>query len=385
MTEKKCVLVLVSAQTVPNVTFLKWYVKNNLQTGIELFFVSTSAMERLQKSDAIWNALEEKQNFFCQPETILVDENDMADVQKKIADAADFDSYKSIAVSITGGTKLMSIAAYKFFSKLKNVSIFYQPISDSLQELEPEHKNFLNVENLSLSEYFKSFNLEMKFDCKCVKDWNYNKNILSKIESCAGGRKYLFYIQNEKHFKKRLDEKKVLDLTNLNQDYLKELFPSIKLQDVTHTIIETVKLFGFNPENIKRDEFRYITGGWFEEFVFQKTMEEQHLESGKSIALNVTIESPNKTKNELDVVYVDSKNTLHIIECKSFIDQKSQAELLNNTIYKVQALKTKFGLTVKSHLYTMSVIDKNSVLNRATDFGITIFDRSKLCPELSAF
>lgn len=385
MEDKLCVVVLVSTQTVPNVLFLKWILKKNPTSCFDLFFISTNAMEKNQKSNAIWNALEDNHKSFLRQETILVSENDMADVQKEIGQMADFTSYKKIDVSITGGTKLMSIASYQFFCKFKNAQIFYQPISDSLQELYPNQDIFSDVENLTLSEYFNAFNLKFSFSNNCVKDWNYNKNVLSKIESCAEGRKYLFDIQNEKHFKRRLDEKKILDLTDLNQDYLGKLFPSINLQKVTDTILETVKLFDFNPKNIRRDEFRYITGGWFEEFVFQKTMEEQHLKAGKSIALNVTIESPNKTNNELDVVYVDEKNTLHIIECKSFIDQKSQGELLNNTIYKVQALKAKFGLTVKSHLYTMSVIDKDSVLNRTTDFGISIFDRSKLCPELSVF
>lgn len=382
MLRKNCVVILVSAQTVPNVQFLKWFLKNNFQTGLELIFVSTNAMEKLQKSEAIWNAINENQKFFSERKTVLVDENDMADVQKNLSEATDFSSYQKVSVSITGGTKLMSISAFMFFSKLKKTEIFYQPISDKLQELSPEQKIVSDVENLTLKEYFAAFNLQFKFDCKCVKTWDYNKNVLPKIESCKKGREYLLKIQNEKHFKKKLDEKKILDLTNLNQDYLNELFSSLNLQEVTDTVLATARLFDFNPEKITKDEFRYITGGWFEEFVFQKIKEEHQLEEGKDIALNVTIESLSNARNELDVVYVDSKNTLHIIECKSFIDQKSQSELLNNTIYKVQALKTKFGLTVKSHLYTMSVIDKDSVLKRANDFGIEIVDRSKLNPEL---
>lgn len=43
-----------------------------------------------------------------------------------------------------------------------------------------------------------------------------------------------------------------------------------------------------------------------------------------------------------------------------------------------QIVPELFGLTVKSHLYTMSVIDKDSVLNRAKDFGIDIKDGSVL-------
>lgn len=381
MSSQTCVVVLVSEQTVQNVRFIKWFLKNNFQTGNFLLFVSTSKMEKKGKSEAIWNALEEKQKFFSDRKIILVDENGMADVQKNISNATDFSLFEKVSVSITGGTKLMSIASYNFFSKMKNAKIFYQPISDSLQELEPEQQVFRDLENLTLSEYFKAFSMNANFECTCIKDWSYNKNVLEKIESCGNGRKLLQEIQNKKYFKNRLDDKKYLDLRNLNQDKLAELFPEQDLTSIVETICKTAELFDFNPEEITKDEFRYITGGWFEEFVFQKIKEVQHLEEGKNIALNVSIESLSDAKNELDVVYVDSKNTLHIIECKSFIDQKSQGELLNNTIYKVQALKSKFGLTVKSHLYTMSVIDKENVLNRANDFGIEIVDGRKLCSE----
>lgn len=168
--QKTCVVILVSAQTVPNVQFLKWFLKNNFQTELELIFVSTNAMEKLQKSEAIWNALDEKQKFFSERKTILVDENDMADVQKNLSQTEDFSSFEKVAVSITGGTKLMSISAFMFFSKLNNSEIFYQPISDKLQELSPEQKNIPDVENLTLKEYFTAFNLNFKFDCKLCKN-----------------------------------------------------------------------------------------------------------------------------------------------------------------------------------------------------------------------
>lgn len=379
--QKICVVILVSAQTVPNVQFLKWFLKNNFQTGLELIFVSTNAMEKLQKSEAIWNALDEKQKFFSERKTVLVDENDMADVQKNLSQTEDFTSFEKVSVSITGGTKLMSISAFMFFSKLKNSEIFYQPISDKLQELSPEQKNIPDVENLTLKEYFTAFNMNFKFGCKCVKTWEYNQDVYDSLikEKHETIRKMLQF-QNDSWFRNIYKRKDFLDFTQIEDSKFENSGLSKSDKEEICGLLENC---GFDIHNIKNDDFRYLTGGWFEEFVFQKIKNEQNLEEGKDIALNVTIESLSDAKNELDVVYVDSKNTLHIIECKSFIDQKSQGDLLNSTIYKAQALKSKFGLTVKSHLYTMSVIDKDSVLNRAKDFGIEIVDGRKLHPELS--
>lgn len=374
--QKICVVILVSAQTVPNVQFLKWFLKNNFQTGLELIFVSTNAMEKLQKSEAIWNALDEKQKFFSERKTVLVDENDMADVQKNLSQTEDFTSFEKVSVSITGGTKLMSISAFMFFSKLKNSEIFYQPISDKLQELSPEQKNIPDVENLTLKEYFTAFNMNFKFGCKCVKTWEYNQDVYDSLikEKHETIRKMLQF-QNDSWFRNIYKRKDFLDFTQIEDSKFENSGLSKSDKEEICGLLENC---GFDIHNIKNDDFRYLTGGWFEEFVFQKIKNEQNLEEGKDIALNVTIESLSDAKNELDVVYVDSKNTLHIIKCKSFIDQKSQGDLLNSTIYKAQALKSKFGLTVKSHLYTMSVIDKDSVLNRVKDFGIEIIDGRKL-------
>ena len=94
----------------------------------------------------------------------------------------------------------------------------------------------------------------------------------------------------------------------------------------------------------------------------------------KNVALNVTIQKEND-KNELDVIYLDKDNKLHVIECKSFVDGNEGNKVLNDALYKLQAIiKSKFGLFVKQHLYTKSIIDKETPLNRASEFGIDIKD-----------
>ena len=377
---KTCVVLLVSNQTVPNIAFLKWCIKRH--ENIDLLFVSTSKMEEIKQSDKIWKSLGDNCKHFGKKDVILVDQDNPADIQRTISEAINFSAYTSIIVNITGGTKLMSLASYQLFVKLCNSRIYYIPINNfSLLELYPEQKNCDNLEPLSLNEYISAFGFEFSYSNKCEKNWEYNKNVLTKIESCKEGRNQFFEIQNEKHFKRKLEEKGFLDLSRLNPEYLAKLSPKISFE----VIAKTAELFGFDPSHISKNQIRYITGGWFEEFVFQKIMNEKKLDPNKNIALNIWLKSKNETPNEYDVMYIDEKNTIHIIECKSFIDQKTQAELLNNTIYKVQALKSNFGLTVVSHLYTMSIIDKDSVLRRSKDFKIEIEDGTKLCPEHSVF
>lgn len=52
---------------------------------------------------------------------------------------------------------------------------------------------------------------------------------------------------------------------------------------------------------------------------------------------------------------------------------------INDALYKLQAIiKSKFGLYVKQHLYTKSIIEKETPLNRAKEFGIDIKDGTQL-------
>ena len=115
---------------------------------------------------------------------------------------------------------------------------------------------------------------------------------------------------------------------------------------------------------------KYITGGWFEEFIYQKIKDELQVPE-ENVALNVFIEKDND-KNELDVIFIKDNN-LNVIECKSFIGGKEGVKILNNALYKLQAImKSKFGLNAKSYLCTQSIIKKETPLTRAKEFGIEI-------------
>ena len=57
------IITLVSEQTIPNVQFLKWYLKNNLHT-VDLLFISTRKMEDKNKSSDIKKTLDYLSKFF---------------------------------------------------------------------------------------------------------------------------------------------------------------------------------------------------------------------------------------------------------------------------------------------------------------------------------
>ena len=360
-------VLLVSEQTIQNVQFLKWFFGNYLQT-VDLLFVSTKKMEENKKCKCIKNALGNTYKFVKNDNIILVNENSLENVQTEIEKFINNNKHKSYITNITGGTKLMSIASYSVFHDKPNSKIFYQPLGNDLQCLYPCIEKHNVNELLTLDEYMKAYGISFKYDSKCLKDFEFNKNVNKNIiGECRELVKSIVSMQNNSYFKNIFKRKDSIDFTQIpDEKFVTEKGSKINKDEV----LEVIKNFGFDITKISHSQLKYITGGWFEEYVYQKIKTEQKLDDDK-IALNVSI-NKNNDKNELDIVYIDSKNKLHVIECKSFIDEKKDSKLLTDTLYKTQAIKTKFGLNVASAIYTKSKITKDSALNRAKDFGITI-------------
>ncbi len=375
MKKNKTILVcLVSEQTIPNVQFIKWYFSQN-QKEIEILFISTEEMERKEKTKHIENTLVSFRDSF-EIDVITTDENDMDKVLESLRCYFLEKQFEDIIVNITGGTKLMSLAAYQFFIQLENAKIFYQPIGKPLQQLYPETTKYDIFEILSLEEFLTAHGISFSFDNNCVKDWDFNKTVFDLIiKDNHTLIKKMVVLQNNSWFKNIWKRKDSLNFEEISE----EKFSNIGGISVTRDeMCGLIALFGFNPQDVKLSHIRYITGGWFEEYVYQKICNEEDNVEEKNVALNVNISKGND-KNELDIIYLDRDNKLHVIECKSFVEGKEGGKVLNDALYKLQAIiKSKFGLFVKQHLYTKSIIEKETPLTRAREFGIDIKDGSEI-------
>ena len=366
---------LVSEQTIPNVQFIKWFYKKYTK-NITVLFISTEAMEKRQKSECIKNALKGLKYFINYEDTILTDENDISKTENVLKSFFENHKYKNFIVNITGGTKLMSLAVYQFFHNKENTEIYYQAIGKSLQQLYPVQQKYDVFEVLTLEEYLTAHGIISRYDNNCVKDWNFNKSVYELLVNENREKiKGMNALQNNSWFKNIYKRKDFLDFTEIEDSK----FSKIDNPEATkENMISLLEQFGFDVHKVMLKDIRYITGGWFEEFVYQKICNEYHNVDVKNVALNVKIQKGND-KNELDVIYLDKDNKLHVIECKSFVDGKEGEKVLNDALYKLQAIiKSKFGLYIQQDLYTKSIIDKETPLNRAKEFGIDIKDGTQI-------
>ena len=356
--EKNILISLVSDQTLPNVELIKEF-----DSSIdEYIFIYTHEKEKqLQR---IIDATNIKEKY--KPENkIVVDAFDVVDIEKKLKEF-DF-SEDNYIVNITCGTKLMILIVQDFFKNLGAKIYYLTGYNKEYIKLFPAigPRKFKLKTKINLSEYLLAYgfkaskessvlygNLDQAvsiFDYFLERNIDEIKPVIEPIRLKRGKKSMIIEDGNVKQF----------------------------LEDIEYPLSSKGKL--------NKKEIKYLSGDWFEEYIYFKVKEELGLDDDE-IYKGVNLEKEN-TKNELDVMFV-YLNKLYIIECKTSIveliqkkdkeghDKEYKKKLLPEIIYKSDALKAKFGLFAKTSVVTLEEIKDgdNTPINGYEDH----FRRAKL-------
>ena len=348
MAEIKLAVVLVSEQTIPNVVYLK----NLLENGggfDKILLITTRKMEEQGKSGTIIKAVGSEFTRKENHSKLVVDENMLFDVNEKLEDYFNDKEFNKIFVNITGGNKIMSLAAYRFFDKFDDdkVEMVYLPIgSVNYKRIKPLGKNGRALDvplkvRMSVDEYFRSLGVE------------YEASEPLKPELS----KYIF----ELYLK---DDSKMIEVTRLLRRFRENSrdLKKIKQTDEYGKIKTLLGEMGINIDdgeyNLKKRRWvDFFSGGWFEEYVYSKIREM----CVDDVKLNVLIKRDTKIKdveNEFDVVFIKNNN-LYVVECKT--GDMSSYET-TNALYKVAQLNHDLGLAAKSYFVSLSkdLLDGNT-------------------------
>jgi hypothetical protein len=327
---------LVSEQTVPNVLFIREKKEEIGEDAIEYLFISTEEMERICKTDDINKGSHIENSGAI---TIRVVEDSIRDTESKLEEFAKekLSDTDNIIVNLTCGTKIMSIAAYEFFKKWEKSTIYYLPKGKNIyKQISPSIINNemrLNF-RISLKDYLCSYGIKIE-----------NKDLKS-LQKPKEYTESLF----KRFIEDQIDSKVIDDLRKSRDDN------RAKLDANMSNFIKNIQFETEKESYLKRNEICYLTGGWFEEYVYNLIRENIQLDDDK-IGLNVHI-SRARTQNEFDVMFVH-ENTLYVIECKTGL-REDQRDLMDDTLYKLSALRKDFGLTVRSYLFTLENLRNNN-------------------------
>ena len=362
---KTILISLISDQTLPNIQLIKEV--KVINKGCDYLMITTESMEK----KGIVNHIVDATGIDNVNRTI-VSHDSYIDIKEAISQY-DFSDYDKIIVNITGGTKMMELAVFDWFKENDKAEIYYIPGNNKALEyyqLRPTNQKHKFTQSISLKEYLTGYGFRIQETESSGISKEQTKIIFEKY--CDGvfdsHKEDLILLRN---FRNR-------NISNENYNKLHNF-----LIDIDYTPKEEGKL--------NSSEINYLTGEWFEEYIGSIVKSDLNL-SDNEILVGAKIYSNSETKelnsikslidiepkqnqveNEIDVMFIYN-NSLYVIECKTSIiniikvqkekkdkkgnvileTQEKTQNILGETIYKSDALKTKFGLFAKSYVFTLT-------------------------------
>ena len=276
-----------------------------------------------------------------------------------------------IALNATGGTKLMSIAAYEAFRSVDYPIFYVHPEQDRLLWLQPKQpavdfNNQLKIKDYLIAYGANQVEIPSTFGVKATIR-SLTEHILAGIERYAdelGSLNYLAY---------QADNSKLAVEINhgpLSRPVLWELLD----------LFEQAGLCRINGHALQFTdaEARFIAnGGWLEQHTYGICLNLKKELALQDVAANITINrQPGgkvPVKNEIDIALI-KHNRLHLIECKTkrFDDQSA------DVLYKLDSLRDLMGgLQGRALLVSFNQLDKPSRA-RAKELNIHLICKTEL-------
>lgn len=310
---------IISDHLLPNYLFIK-----EMEGKYDdLLFVTTKHMQQAGIDSRLEKTLGLKTESVRR---ITVSEENLNDILEKLKIIQWPEGDKCI-VNLTGGTKIMSIGCYDYFSKFDS-SFYYIPVGKN------KIANVLTSEEINLNhrinlvKYLSLYGLGAKCETELIYPPEHTKYLFARFKKSGFDR-----------------------------------FRIPEIRDAHHL-----------PNN--KDKW-YYGGVWFEEYVYQRIKEEQQL-NDDMIWIGVKLFRENSgtfNDNEIDVMFVKD-NELYVGECKVSLKapMSSEAELLDRYMYKLAAVSKDFGIRVHPYIFTLhngkSKLNMTQIEKRMNILGI---------------
>lgn len=340
----KTIVSIISAQPTPNYLLIR----ELFEPGDKLMFITSTKMQPNIKpivDTLCWKNVDISEVVLCDGEEERWEP--MCNSIKKV-----LNENVHYAVNLTGGTKYMALAVQSVFENY-NSDFYYIPFPRNVI-LTKNGEQSINtrvsvVEYMSMhghkiksGETIRSFEDAKEMLTTFLHKLDHTKfDVIDKLRAYRNSDTCISWIE------KKADNGQKPSIPNLS-NFLKSI--------------------GFKPhkdDNLSKYEIQYITGGWFEEYVYYLI---QHNIGINDILFGVKL---NKTNNDLDVVFTKD-NRLYVVECKTGIEKGS---MLNQIAYKSAALNEYLkGLSSKSYIFALASSNADW-LKIPTQMGITYFGR----------
>lgn len=322
-------VLLVSAQAAPN---LLPALDPELKPKAAVLLVSRKMTQKAKALEAVLRGNGVKTS--C---VELEDEHDLKSLEETILRIATGHEGKSIALNVTGGTKLMALAAQSV-ALAAGWSVFYVDIdTDEIIWLDRSSAPRKIAATLRLAHYLQSYGFRLS-EAPDRPSGNRRhdelfKTLIPQIGSLEKALGTLNYLAQQAQVQRSLSI--ALGNQQLDDPNLGALLRLFENADI-------LKMSGSGAIFADEQALSFANGGWLEQYMF-RTVSSLHGALGiRDKAANLTIEDDSGVKNELDVAFI-LNNRLFIIECKTARMDRPGSTKANDTLFKLAEISRRVG------------------------------------------
>lgn len=322
-------MVFVSAQAAPNVL-----------PALDPFLKPKKIIMLVSKKMcACANALEivYGQNGIKTERVNILNEHNFNDLEETIMNIAASHDGESIALNVTGGTKLMALAAQSVAQAVQWPVFYVDVDTDEIIWIGKNDSPRKLTEHLRLRHYFMGYGFEIEKPVSgpqsCLRHEDLIRTLLLQIGNFEQPLAQLNWLTQVAEDNKKLS-------VEMNERQKDSIGLTALLRNFEAANVLEVK--GSTIHFVNESERNFIKGGWLEHHVY-RTVERLTGELAiRDKALNLII-TKDGVKKELDVVFM-ARNRPFVIECKTARMDKPEAPKANDALFKLADISRVGGL-----------------------------------------
>ena len=292
-----------------------------------------------------------------------------------LADHAD----DNIALNVTGGTKLMAVAAQEVFRSAGKPVFYVNVETDEVIVIGEKAPSQPLRAKMKVHEMLRAHGYSVSVQEQPQITRELRDLTARLIDHVASAGRALGAINSL--------ARSARDLPGLKAELTPAQYDSRSLMDMlalfadAHLLRQTGQVVQFRDEDARF----FVNGGWLEAHVFEalQSLRAQH-EGLSDVAMGVRVafDGKAKEKNEIDVAFL-YRNTLHLIECKTAnLAQggKGDDNKATEALYKMESLLKLGGLRTRGMVvdYRGELAKSEANQKRAAEAGIAIVSGAQL-------
>ena len=282
-------------------------------------------------------------------------------------------------LNLAGGNRYMTLSVQHVFEEFNTLFFYTQTRENQIVKTifdnsiyDDDDEVFPIKHRMTLKEYFGLYGLlsDVETPRKRVKEVSFSQHLFTMFSQNLLGRGDYQVMET---LRNNYRNWKFILIHEVERPEKANMMPISNLS-------KFLEYIGFTPErpgSLQNYEMEYLTGGWFEEYVYsliKEVLQPDDIAMGVHISNGII-----KHNNELDVCFIKA-NKLFVIECKTGVTSES---LFNEIVYKVCALKEVLLGSGNSYIFSLKKDHKGNWKKTAKYMGITFCDWLNLTkPEL---